>query len=113
MNCNTKCSQGVHQGASESGVRFVSGIILKSKALAFERMLFRSTRGNMFFNQAPAGEPVTDPISGEEVCLCHRGLPSLTLLYIILKVLYIFCLVLLLIVIASLGFIFSWAEFPN
>jgi V-type H+-transporting ATPase subunit a len=58
--------QGI-QGASESGVRFVSGIVLKSKALAFETMLFRSTRGNMFFNQAPAGEPVTDPISGEEV----------------------------------------------
>ncbi|KAG2592740.1 hypothetical protein PVAP13_5NG576400 [Panicum virgatum] len=60
--------QGVHQGSSgNSGVRFVSGIILKSKALAFERMLFRATRGNMLFNQAPAGEPVTDPISGEEV----------------------------------------------
>ncbi|CAO2182432.1 unnamed protein product [Urochloa humidicola] len=60
--------QGVHQGSSgKSGVRFVSGIILKSKALAFERMLFRATRGNMLFNQAPAGEPVTDPISGEEV----------------------------------------------
>lgn len=70
LNCNTKCSQGIHQGVSESGVRFVSGIIWKSKALAFERMLFRSTRGNMFFNQAPAGEPVTDPISGEEVCHC-------------------------------------------
>lgn len=48
-------------------MRFVSGIILKSKALAFERMLFRATRGNMLFNQASAGEPVTDPISGEEV----------------------------------------------
>ncbi|GJM92648.1 hypothetical protein PR202_ga09137 [Eleusine coracana subsp. coracana] len=60
--------QGVHQSSNgNSGVRFVSGIILKSKALAFERMLFRATRGNMLFNQAPAGEPVTDPISGEEV----------------------------------------------
>ncbi|ONM31798.1 V-type proton ATPase subunit a1 [Zea mays] len=60
--------EGVHQGAhGHSGVRFVSGIILKSKALAFERMLFRATRGNMLFNQASAGEPVTDPISGEEV----------------------------------------------
>jgi hypothetical protein len=69
---------------------------LKSKALAFETMLFRSTRGNMFFNQAPAGEPVTDPISGEEVCLCNRGLPSLIflcLLYRVLKkFLCIFCL---------------------
>ncbi|KAG8078404.1 hypothetical protein GUJ93_ZPchr0007g4111 [Zizania palustris] len=60
--------EGVHLGTTDnSGVKFVSGIILKSKALAFERMLFRATRGNMFFNQAPAGEPVTDPISGEEV----------------------------------------------
>ena len=75
----------MHQGPSESGVRFVSGIVLKSKALAFEIMLFRSTRGNMFFNQAPAGEPVTDPISGEEVCLCHRGLLFLVLVFIILK----------------------------
>ncbi|VAH81504.1 unnamed protein product [Triticum turgidum subsp. durum] len=58
--------QGIYQGASESGVRFVSGIILKSKALAFERMLFRTTRGNMFFNEASAGEPVMDPSSGEE-----------------------------------------------
>ncbi|XP_074560871.1 MADS-box transcription factor 14-like [Curcuma longa] len=28
-------------------------------------MLFRATRGNMFFNQAPAEEQVMDPVSGE------------------------------------------------
>ncbi|XP_042381291.1 V-type proton ATPase subunit a1-like isoform X1 [Zingiber officinale] len=50
-----------------AGLRFISGIICQSKELAFERMLFRATRGNMFFNQAPAGEQVMDPVSGEMV----------------------------------------------
>ncbi|KAK6935991.1 V-type ATPase, V0 complex, 116kDa subunit family [Dillenia turbinata] len=52
---------------SHSGVRFVSGIICKSKVLRFERMLFRATRGNMLFNQTPAGEDIMDPISSEWV----------------------------------------------
>lgn len=51
----------------KAGLRFISGIICKSKALSFERMLFRATRGNMFFNHAPAGEHVKDPVSGEMV----------------------------------------------
>ena len=53
--------------ADQSGLRFISGIICKSKALRFERMLFRSTRGNMLFNQAPAGEEIMDPVSAEMV----------------------------------------------
>lgn len=53
--------------SSKAGLRFISGIICKSKVLRFERMLFRATRGNMFFNQAPAEEPVMDPISGDSV----------------------------------------------
>lgn len=52
---------------STSGLRFISGIICKSKALRFERMLFRATRGNMFFNQAPAGEQIMDPVTTEMV----------------------------------------------
>ncbi|KAK8475757.1 hypothetical protein V6N11_082680 [Hibiscus sabdariffa] len=51
----------------QSGLRFISGIICKSKALKFERMLFRATRGNMLFNQAPAGEEIMDPLSAEKV----------------------------------------------
>ncbi|KAL4284341.1 hypothetical protein GQ457_16G007520 [Hibiscus cannabinus] len=51
----------------QSGLRFISGIICKSKALRFERMLFRATRGNMLFNQAPAGEEIMDPLSAEKV----------------------------------------------
>ncbi|KAH1108933.1 hypothetical protein J1N35_012701 [Gossypium stocksii] len=53
--------------ADQSGLRFISGIICKSKALRFERMLFRATRGNMLFNQAPAGEEIVDPLSAEMV----------------------------------------------
>ncbi|MQL79604.1 hypothetical protein Taro_012053 [Colocasia esculenta] len=55
------------QPSNNSGLRFISGIICKSKALKFERMLFRATRGNMFFNQAPAEEHVMDPVTGEMV----------------------------------------------
>ncbi|KAF6150550.1 hypothetical protein GIB67_030351 [Kingdonia uniflora] len=56
------------RGPSEqAGLRFISGIICKSKVLRFQRMLFRATRGNMFFNQAPAEEHVMDPISTEKV----------------------------------------------
>ncbi|XP_021889755.1 V-type proton ATPase subunit a1 [Carica papaya] len=56
-----------HGPSDQSGVRFISGIICKSKALRFERMLFRATRGNMLFNQAPADEEIVDPVSAEMV----------------------------------------------
>ncbi|KAH7542571.1 hypothetical protein FEM48_Zijuj02G0088100 [Ziziphus jujuba var. spinosa] len=51
----------------QSGLRFISGIICNSKVLRFERMLFRATRGNMLFNQAPADEQIMDPLSTEMV----------------------------------------------
>ncbi|KAF3438721.1 hypothetical protein FNV43_RR21485 [Rhamnella rubrinervis] len=53
--------------SDQSGLRFISGIICKSKVLRFERMLFRATRGNMLFNQAPADEQIMDPLSTEMV----------------------------------------------
>ncbi|OWM68865.1 hypothetical protein CDL15_Pgr025052 [Punica granatum] len=52
--------------SEQSGVRFISGIICKSKAVRFERMLFRATRGNMLFNQAPADEEIVDPVTFEK-----------------------------------------------
>ncbi|XP_021776119.1 V-type proton ATPase subunit a1-like [Chenopodium quinoa] len=51
----------------QSGVRCMCGIICKSKALKFERMLFRATRGNLLFNQAPADVYISDPTSSEMV----------------------------------------------
>ncbi|KAF3644304.1 V-type proton ATPase subunit a1 [Capsicum annuum] len=53
--------------SNQSGVRFISGIICKSKVLQFERMLFRATRGNMLFHQAVADEEILDPSSNEMV----------------------------------------------
>ncbi|CAI0545370.1 unnamed protein product [Linum tenue] len=53
--------------SSQSTVRFISGIIPRSKVLRFERMLFRATRGNMLFNQTLADEEILDPTSNEMV----------------------------------------------
>ncbi|KAL0460662.1 UNVERIFIED_CONTAM: V-type proton ATPase subunit a1 [Sesamum latifolium] len=53
--------------SNQSGVKFISGIICKSKVMRFERMLFRATRGNMLFNQAPAGDRILDRASNEMV----------------------------------------------
>lgn len=46
---------------------FITGVVPKAKALSFERILFRATRGNMFFRQASVEDPVIDPTSGEKV----------------------------------------------
>ncbi|KAK9079433.1 hypothetical protein SSX86_001104 [Deinandra increscens subsp. villosa] len=60
--------QATQSGPSiSSGLRFVSGIIPKSKVLLFERMLFRATRGNLLFNQVPADDHIMDPVSSEMV----------------------------------------------
>ncbi|KMZ69901.1 hypothetical protein ZOSMA_203G00230 [Zostera marina] len=48
---------------------FVSGLVPKGKSMAFERILFRATRGNMFLKQAAVEDLVTDPVSGEEVAM--------------------------------------------
>ncbi|GLT37296.1 hypothetical protein SLA2020_116250 [Shorea laevis] len=53
--------------SDQSGLQFISGIVSKAKVLRFERMLFRATRGNMLFNQAPADEEIMDPMSTEMV----------------------------------------------
>ncbi|GER55168.1 v-type proton ATPase 116 kDa subunit a isoform [Striga asiatica] len=60
--------QEMQPGSSDqSGVKFISGIICKSKVLRFERMLFRTTRGNMLFNQASAEDQIVDPASNEMI----------------------------------------------
>ncbi|XP_030447034.2 V-type proton ATPase subunit a3-like isoform X1 [Syzygium oleosum] len=46
---------------------FVSGLVQRDKSTAFERILFRATRGNVFLKQATVEEPIRDPASGEKV----------------------------------------------
>lgn len=53
--------------AKQVKLGFVSGLVPKAKSMAFERILFRATRGNVFLKQAVVDEPVTDPVSGEKV----------------------------------------------
>ncbi|RDY01327.1 V-type proton ATPase subunit a3 [Mucuna pruriens] len=45
---------------------FLAGLVLREKSMAFERILFRATRGNVFFRQATVEDPVIDPVSGEK-----------------------------------------------
>jgi V-type H+-transporting ATPase subunit a len=44
---------------------FVAGLIQQEKLVAFERLLFRATRGNVFLRTAPVGS-VPDPATGEK-----------------------------------------------
>ncbi|KAJ4832151.1 V-type proton ATPase subunit a3 [Turnera subulata] len=46
---------------------FVSGLVPKEKSLAFERIIFRATRGNVFVRQAAVEGPVVDPVSGDKI----------------------------------------------
>ncbi|KAF3435764.1 hypothetical protein FNV43_RR22856 [Rhamnella rubrinervis] len=46
---------------------FLTGVVPREKSMAFERILFRATRGNIFLKQAVLEDPVNDPISGEKV----------------------------------------------
>lgn len=46
---------------------FLTGLVAKEKAMAFERILFRATRGNVYLRQSSVEEAVTDPNTGEKV----------------------------------------------
>lgn len=61
-------SQGATGGREIGMARlgFVAGVIPQEKISAFERVLFRATRGNMFLKQAAVGS-VVDPTSGEKM----------------------------------------------
>nr|XP_043614413.1 V-type proton ATPase subunit a3-like [Erigeron canadensis] len=48
-------------------LRYVSGLVPRDKSIAFERILFRATRGNVFLKQESIEEPVIDPVSGHKV----------------------------------------------
>jgi V-type H+-transporting ATPase subunit a len=42
---------------------FVAGVILRERLPAFERLLWRACRGNVFLRQAEITEPLEDPTS--------------------------------------------------
>ncbi|KAJ6638250.1 V-type proton ATPase 116 kDa subunit a1 [Pseudolycoriella hygida] len=46
---------------------FVAGVILRERLPAFERMLWRACRGNVFLRQAQIESPLEDPSNGDKV----------------------------------------------
>jgi len=46
---------------------FVAGVILRERIPAFERMLWRACRGNVFLKQAEIETPLEDPVTGDQV----------------------------------------------
>ncbi|GAU98595.1 hypothetical protein RvY_09721-2 [Ramazzottius varieornatus] len=57
--------QGATGGASNLG--FVAGVILRERIPAFERMLWRVCRGNVFLRHTEIESPLEDPHTGNEV----------------------------------------------
>ncbi|KAL7645121.1 UNVERIFIED_CONTAM: hypothetical protein RMT77_003499 [Armadillidium vulgare] len=48
-------------------IGFVAGVILRERIPAFERMLWRACRGNVFLRQSEIEDPLEDPATGEQV----------------------------------------------
>lgn len=44
---------------------YVTGVISKDRLPTFERVLWRSLRGNLYMNSAEIDEPITDPVTDE------------------------------------------------
>ncbi|XP_052740837.1 V-type proton ATPase 116 kDa subunit a 1 isoform X4 [Bicyclus anynana] len=54
-------------GVYGSPLSFVAGVILRERIPAFERMLWRACRGNVFLRQAEIDTPLEDPSSSDQV----------------------------------------------
>jgi len=48
---------------SIGGLGFITGVINTDKLGSFERIIFRTTRGNMLMKHASVAEPIIDPVS--------------------------------------------------
>ncbi|XP_050427792.1 V-type proton ATPase 116 kDa subunit a 1-like [Adelges cooleyi] len=57
--------EGLRAGGQVLNLGFVAGVIMRGRIPAFERMLWRVCRGNVFLRLAEIGTPLTDPSTGE------------------------------------------------
>ncbi|CAF1673909.1 unnamed protein product, partial [Adineta ricciae] len=53
--------------ASGMKLGFITGVVPRERMVAFERMLWRVCRGNVFLRQAEIPELIEDPLTGEKV----------------------------------------------
>ncbi|XP_064595376.1 V-type proton ATPase 116 kDa subunit a 1-like isoform X2 [Liolophura sinensis] len=59
--------EGLLAGGQAMRLGFVAGVILRERIPAFERMLWRACRGNVFLKQAETDMPLEDPVTGDQV----------------------------------------------
>lgn len=57
-------------GGGQAKFTFVTGVIAREKVPAFERILWRACRGNVFLRQAAIEQPLSDPVSVSHVIHC-------------------------------------------
>ncbi len=64
-----KRSRVQDEGGAGGGLQlgFVAGVILRERLPAFEKMLWRACRGNVFLRVAEIEDPLEDPHTGDEV----------------------------------------------
>lgn len=62
------CDEGMRAGGqTQTRLAFVAGVILRERLPAFERMLWRVCRGNVFLRQAEIEAALEDPHTGDNV----------------------------------------------
>lgn len=57
----------VERSFSGMNIGFVAGVIARDRVAAFERILWRTLRGNLYMNQSEIPEPLVDPTNNEAV----------------------------------------------
>lgn len=55
------------EAQAPTNLGFISGVIPRDKIAIFERILWRATRGNIYFRSAEIAEKIKDPAKGKEI----------------------------------------------